>query len=89
MRQIIHLIEPGAILIALIAFAFLLAAISRGRRIPQCFQCGAVKVRPSRPTGFWDLTGTIFLIKAYRCAGCQARFHAMRLFTRTRQHSAS
>jgi hypothetical protein len=88
MRQILHLIEPGAILILCIAVFFLLAAIGRGRRIPQCFQCGAIKVRPSRPTGFWDLTGTFFLIKAYRCAGCQARFHAMRLFNRPRQHSA-
>jgi hypothetical protein len=89
MRQILYLVEPGAILIAFIALFFLLAAISRGRLIPQCFQCGAIKVRPSRPTGFWDLTGTFFQIKAYRCAGCQSRFHAMRLFHRARPHSAS
>ena len=27
----------------------------RGRQIPQCYQCGALKVRPSRPVGFWGL----------------------------------
>lgn len=89
MHKLISVIEPGAILLFCIAVSFLLVAIGRGRRIPQCFMCGATKVRPSRPVGFWDATATLFLIKAYRCSGCQARFHAMRLFNRPRQHSAS
>lgn len=77
----IHLVRPGAILLAVIAFSFLIVAILRGRRIPQCFACGAIKVRPSSPIGFVDSVGSFFLIKSYRCAGCRERFHAMRLFS--------
>ncbi len=86
MHQMLYLIEPGLILIFCIAFSFLLSLIGRGRWIPQCFQCGATKVRPSRPTGFWDLAGTVFLIRSYRCTGCLARFHAMRLFHKGPHH---
>jgi hypothetical protein len=75
----LYLIEPGAIFLFLIAFSFLLTAVLRGRRIPQCFQCGAIKVRPSRPTGLWDLAGKLLLIRSYRCSGCLLRFHALRL----------
>jgi hypothetical protein len=71
--------EPGAILLALIIFSSLILTMVRGFRIPQCFYCGAVKVRPSRPDGFWDSAATYLLIKPYRCAGCRARFHAIRL----------
>jgi hypothetical protein len=79
MHKLLYLIEPGAILSVLIAVCFLVIAILRGRDIPQCFQCGAIKVRPSRPVGLWDVVGTFLLIRSYRCAGCQARFHALRL----------
>lgn len=89
MRQMLYLFEPGAILIAFLAFSFLVISFIRGRRIPQCFQCGAFKVRPSRPIGFWDAAATVFLIRCYRCSGCRARFHAMRLFGRSRPHSVS
>jgi hypothetical protein len=89
MRQILYLFEPGAILFALVALSFMLMAFIRGRQIPQCFQCGAIKVRPSRPTGILELVGTFLLIRSYRCAGCRARFHAMRLMGRSRPHSAS
>jgi len=89
MRLMFYLFEPGAILIAFLVISFLVMTIIRGRQIPQCFQCGAFKVRPSRPTGFWDAAGSLFLIRSYRCSGCRARFHAMRLFGRSRQHSVS
>jgi hypothetical protein len=82
MHQMLYLIEPGLILISCIAFSFLFALINRGSWIPQCFQCGAAKVRPSRRSGFWDLAGALLLIRAYRCTGCLTRFHAMRLFHR-------
>jgi hypothetical protein len=87
MHQMLFLFEPGAILIALIAFSFLGIAIFRGRQIPQCFVCGAIKVRPSRPHGFLDHAARLFMIKAYRCAGCRARFHAMRVLVRSRHAS--
>jgi hypothetical protein len=89
MREMFYIFEPGAIIIALIAVCFLLISIDRGRQIPQCFQCGAIKVRPSRPNGFLDFAGNLIMIRAYRCSGCRARFHAMRLFGRKTQHSPS
>ena len=89
MHKMVELVEPGAIIIALIAFTFLAIAIYRGKQIPQCLHCGAIKVRPSQPSGFWDLIGLPFLIRPYRCSGCRARFHAMRISNRFRQHSPS
>jgi hypothetical protein len=88
MREMLFL-EPGAILLALIVLSFLAIVIVRGRQIPQCFQCGAMKVRPSRPVGFWDNAGNLLLIRCYRCSGCRARFHAMRLSSRSGQQPAS
>jgi hypothetical protein len=89
MRQMLYLFEPGAVLMAFIAFSFLIMTFIRGRQIPQCFRCGALKVRPSRPIGFWDAAATLFLIRSYRCSGCRKRFHAFRLFGRSRPHSVS
>jgi hypothetical protein len=77
-----YLFKPGAILTCLIALFFLAVTIQRGRQIPQCFRCGALKVRPSRPSGLLDLAGARFMIRSYRCSGCLVRFHAMRLFSR-------
>jgi hypothetical protein len=89
MRQMLYLFEPGAILMVFIAFSFLVMTFIRGRQIPQCYQCGALKVRPSRPAGFLDSAATFFLLRAYRCSGCRKRFHAIRLFGRSRPHSVS
>ncbi|HTB11740.1 MAG TPA: hypothetical protein VK752_09220 [Bryobacteraceae bacterium] len=83
-RQMFVIVEPVAILVAAIAFLSLIMILIRGRQIPQCYYCGAIKVRPSRPTGWMDLAATVILIRAYRCSGCQTRFHAMRLFSRSR-----
>jgi hypothetical protein len=89
MRQILYLFEPGAILFILVALSFVVMTIVRGRQIPQCYHCGAIKVRPSRPAGILDLVGTFVLIRSYRCAGCRERFHAMRLMGRSRPDSVS
>jgi hypothetical protein len=78
-----YLLEPGAILIVFISLGFLVNAIFRGRDLPRCFQCGAVKVRPSPPLGFLDIAGSILMIRAYRCMGCRARFHAVTLSHRS------
>jgi hypothetical protein len=88
MHHLLYIFEPGAILIVIIVFSALIATMIRGRQIPQCYYCGAVKVRSSRPVGFLDTVATFMQIKSYRCAGCQARFHALRLFNRSR-HSPS
>jgi hypothetical protein len=82
-RHMLYLLEPGAILLILISLGFLAMSILRGRSIPRCFECGAIKVRPSPPIGFLDLTAALFQIRAYRCEGCRARFHAVSLFTRS------
>lgn len=87
MHEMLYLIKPGLIIFCCVAFSFLLALINRGSWIPQCFQCGATKVRPSHATGFWALFGSMFLIRSYRCTGCLARFHAVRLFHR-RPHNS-
>jgi hypothetical protein len=78
-----YLFEPAAVLILLIALSFLILIHMRGRQIPQCFVCGAQKVRPSRPIGVLDFAGSALLIRPYRCSGCLRRFHALRLFSRS------
>lgn len=87
MRHELYLLAPGAvlgaILILLISLGFLLSAFMRGRNIPRCFQCGAVKVRPSPPIGFLDIAGSVLMIRPYRCMGCRARFHAVSLSSRS------
>jgi hypothetical protein len=81
MHHMLYFFGPGAIILtAFFIFSSLVMPILRGRQIPQCFQCGAIKVRPSAPSGLWDLACNLFLIRPYRCSGCRARFHAMRLF---------
>jgi hypothetical protein len=81
MRQLLYFIKPGAILITFIALYFLMIAVFRGRQIPQCFNCGAIKVRSSRPTGFWRVADKLFQIRSYRCSGCRAQFHALSILT--------
>lgn len=78
MEQIaIYLFKPAAIVMAFLGLSFLVMSILRGRRLPQCFSCGAMKVRPSRPCGLLDFAGAFFLIRPHRCAGCRVRFYAM------------
>jgi hypothetical protein len=79
MHQAIYLITPAAFLMTCLALCFLVAAIMRDHKTPQCFRCGAVKVRPSRPSGLLELAAAKFLIRSYRCLGCRERFHALRL----------
>jgi hypothetical protein len=83
MHEVTYLIAPAAFLMVCVALCFLIVAIMRGRQIPQCFRCGALKVRPSRPSGLLELAGVIFRIQSYRCLGCRERFHALRLSNRS------
>lgn len=87
MHQMLYLFRPGVVLLAIVAFCFLVVTILRGRQIPQCFRCGALKVRPSRPIGFLDLAGNLLMIRSYRCSGCLERFHAIRWFSQPKQPS--
>ena len=83
MHKLRYLLEPGFILITFICLGFLANAIMRARYIPQCFQCGALKVKPSPPAGFLDTAASILMIRPYRCLGCRARFHALSVFHRS------
>jgi hypothetical protein len=60
---------------ALIALFFFVMVFLRSRKIPECFSCGAMKVRPTRVVGFWDTVGYAFQLRPYRCEGCRERFH--------------
>ena len=70
-----------------IACPFIVVVLLRGYRIPECYSCGAMKVRPSRVVGFWDLLGNAFLIRPFRCSGCRERFHAFVLLGGARERS--
>jgi hypothetical protein len=76
MDQIRFFAELGGILLGVIACPVLIVFFLRSHKIPECFSCGASKVRPSRVEGFWDLLGNAVLIRPYRCSGCRERFHA-------------
>jgi hypothetical protein len=80
MHEMLHIVEPGAIILGFLVFCSLVITMIRGFWIPQCFYCGAIKVRPARSAGFWESAAAVFLIRPYRCSGCRVRFHAMRLF---------
>jgi hypothetical protein len=82
MHNMLYLLEPGAVVVSIVLFSFLITIFLRGRRIPECFQCGAIKVRPSRLAGPIDFAASAFLIRPYRCMGCLARFHALSLTSR-------
>src|ERR1700722_1935289 len=73
--------ELVAALVAMISLAIIVALLLRTYKIPECFSCGARKVRPTHSVGFWDTLGTAFLIRPYRCGGCRERFYGFRRST--------
>jgi hypothetical protein len=80
-----YFVELGAALMAAIALPYLVVMLYRSRRIPECYSCGAMKMRPSRVVGFWDVLGSAFLIAPYRCSGCRERFHAFSLLANSKK----
>jgi len=79
--------KPGVIVMTFLALSFLVMAIIRSFQLPQCFSCGAMKVRPSRPVGLLDSLGGLLLIRPHRCSGCRERFYALRVSAGTRPQS--
>jgi hypothetical protein len=71
-------LKPSAILIALIVCTFFVMAFLRGRRVPQCSSCGAMKARASRPSGFLEASAAILFIRPFRCGGCRERYYVLR-----------
>jgi len=82
-----YFVELGAVLMGVIACPFIIVVLLRGYRIPECYSCGAMKVRPSRVVGFWDVLGNAFLVRPFRCSGCRERFHAFVLLGGARERS--
>jgi hypothetical protein len=72
-----YILEPGAVVVVLLLLSFFVLAMVRGRRLPQCFSCGSMKVRPSRPDGLFDYLATVFKVRSYRCTCCLQRFYAV------------
>lgn len=77
--HVLFYLKPSAILIALIVSTFLVMAFFRGRRIPQCSSCGAMKARPSRPSGLIEAAAGILFIRPFCCGGCRERYYVLRL----------
>lgn len=84
-----HFLEFFGVSLAAMIVFFVIMLIVRGWRIPQCYICGAMKVRPSRPSGFMDAVARFFKIRPFRCEGCQARFHALAQFSQTERSNLS
>jgi len=73
-----YLAALGSALTAGMLCLFLVTGLLRSRKIPQCFSCGAMKVRPCRAEGFWDTMVMPLLMRPYRCGGCRQRFYGFR-----------
>jgi hypothetical protein len=73
-------VELGAMFMIVLACGFLVVALVRRYKVPECLSCGAMKVRQSRPSGFFDRLFSLLLIVPYRCNGCRERFYAVRQF---------
>jgi hypothetical protein len=70
--------ELVAALVALTSLAIIVTLGLRTYKIPECYSCGARKVRPTHSVGFWDTLATAFMIRPYRCGGCRERFYGFR-----------
>lgn len=75
-----YLAALGAALTVGMLCLFLVTVLLRSRKIPQCYACGAMKVRPSRAEGFSDTMVMSLLMRPYRCGGCRARFYGFRSY---------
>ena len=85
MERLLDFAEFIAALLGVIALPCLIVVLVRSYKIPECFSCGAMKMRPSRIVGFWDTFLIAFQIQPYRCEGCRERFHAVRVFRRSKK----
>jgi hypothetical protein len=74
---------PAIILSALVWFFIMVRAFLRTpRKVPQCWSCGALKVRRSHSRRFSDALAAALLLSPYRCAGCRVRFYGLRILER-------
>jgi hypothetical protein len=75
---------PSVIVVFGIWAGFMVRSFLRGLCLPQCWRCGAPKVRRSRSDGFVDAAASVFLLRPFRCTGCRLRFFAPRFLETSR-----
>jgi hypothetical protein len=71
-------IVPSVIVLVSICAGFVIRCLLRGWAFPECWRCGAPKVRRSRSDGFLDAAASLCLLRPFRCTGCRTRFYAPR-----------
>ena len=75
--RFLAIIPPIAVVVLIVA-GFIIRNFVRSWGIPNCWHCGAAKVRPSHTESFSDMAASLFLHRAYRCQGCRVRFYGPR-----------
>ena len=75
----------SGLVVFLIAAGFMLRTVLRGFPLPQCWRCGAAKVRRSRADGFMDAAASLLLLRPFRCTGCRVRFYVPRFLEPSRR----
>lgn len=75
---------PSVLVAVSIWAGFMIRTFVRGLSLPQCWRCGAAKVRRSRSDGFLDAAAAVLLLRPFRCTGCRARFYAPRFLETSR-----
>jgi hypothetical protein len=76
--RLITIAAPAALLV-LGWIIFLLLSLDRTRSMPQCWRCGASKIRRSHSHRWLDTFAAFSLLSPFRCRGCRSRFYALRI----------
>jgi len=71
-------VVAAIVVIGLICAGFMIRCVVRALSIPQCWRCGAQKVRRSHADGPIDTAASVLLLRPFRCSGCLARFYGPR-----------
>jgi hypothetical protein len=71
-------VVPSVMVLVAICAGFVIRSFMRGRVLPNCWRCGAPKVRPSHSAGFLDVAASLILLRPFRCKGCRVRFYSPR-----------
>jgi hypothetical protein len=69
--------------------AVLVRAYRRSRMMPNCWHCGAGKVRTARILRVWDYIPLLSFLWPVRCAGCLRRYYTMHGIGPARQREES
>jgi hypothetical protein len=67
-----------ALVFVMITGILFLRVAAHSWRIPECWSCGAVKVRRSESHSVTDAALRYLFLIPYRCRGCRVRFYGIR-----------